>query len=163
MLFFVAIGLSVALAVLLKRKKSQDISLRSLSDKELLNKLETSSLDRRTKKLLEEELDERRRDKSDKLVKKSGATFFTCTVCGEVIKSKESKCSACDSPKPLCAVCQAPLEIDDLIVRLPCCQSYAHKEHIDNWISMKGHCPNCLQKIEEKDLAFIVFIDYSSA
>ena len=162
LLFFVAVGLTIAVVVLSRKRRESENQLHKLTDNELRSKLENKSLDKETKKLVEAELEERRRKNAETLVSREEATFFTCSVCGEVIKSKDSHCSACNSPKSLCAVCQAPLSPDDTIVRTPCCQSYAHKEHILNWISMKGFCPNCMQKITEVDLISIVFIDYSS-
>ena len=163
LLLFVALGLTVCVVVLhQKRKGESDNPLRTLTDNELRSKLENTSLDKKTKTLVESELDTRRRKNADSLVAKENATFFTCSTCGEVIKSKDTNCSACNSQRPLCAVCQATLSPDDTVVRTSCCQCYAHKEHIINWISMKGYCPNCLQKIKESDLASIVFIDYSS-
>ncbi len=162
-LLIVAIGLTALMVYYSKKNKPPSKSFEKLADAELEFKLKDKSLDKKTKAQIESEIDTRRRKKANLSLKKENAAFFTCSTCGEVIKSKAKSCSSCDSPRALCAICQAALSPDDTIVRTPCCQSYAHKEHILNWLSAKGYCPNCLQKIKENDLVSIIFIDYTSS
>ena len=162
-LLIVAIGLTALMVSYSKKNKAPSKLFKKLADAELEFKLNDKSLDKETKKLIESEIESRRREKATHSLRKENAAFFTCSTCGEVIKSKAKSCSACDSPRSLCAICQSELSPDDTMVRTPCCQSYAHKEHILNWLSAKGYCPNCLQKISESDLVSIIFIDYTSS
>ncbi|MHA1557185.1 MAG: RING finger protein [Candidatus Heimdallarchaeota archaeon] len=160
-LLIVAIGMTALMVYYSKKNKPPSKSFKKFADAELEFKLKDKSLDKETKTLIENEIDSRRRKKATLSLRKDNAAYFTCSTCGEVIKSKAKSCSACDSQRSLCAICQAALSPDDTIVRTPCCQSYAHKEHILNWLSAKGYCPNCLQKITESDLVSIIFIDYT--
>lgn len=162
-LLIVAIGLTVLMVTYSKKNKNTSNSFENFANAELDFKLKDKSLDNRTRVQIENEIDSRRRKKANRSLRKENAAFFTCSTCGEVLKSKAKSCSSCDSQRSLCAICQSALSPDDTIVRTPCCQSYAHKEHIVNWISAKGYCPNCLQKIRENDLVSIIFIDYTSS
>ncbi len=162
-LLIVAIGLTSLMVYYSKKTKIPSKSFENLADAELDFRLKDKSLDSKTKALIESEIESRRRKKATHSLRKENAAFFTCNTCGEVIKSKAKSCSACDSPRSLCAICQSELSPDDTIVRTLCCQSYAHKEHILNWLSAKGYCPNCLQQIKENDLVSIIFIDYISS
>jgi hypothetical protein len=77
--------------------------------------------------------------------------ILSCSSCGASLTISEENCSSCGSAKPVCVVCLSDLKADDEIVRLTCCSSYAHSEHIDNWISVKGHCPKCHKEIQDND------------
>ena len=61
----------------------------------------------------------------------------------------DENCSSCGSSKPVCVVCLSELKENDTIVKLICCSSYAHKEHFDNWVSVKGICPKCHKEIQD--------------
>ena len=73
--------------------------------------------------------------------------IFSCSSCGAIMTLSDENCPSCGSSKPVCVVCLSELNEDDIIVKLTCCSSYAHKDHIDNWVSVKGHCPKCLKEI----------------
>ncbi len=75
--------------------------------------------------------------------------ILSCTSCGALMTIVEENCPSCGSAKPVCIVCLSNLEGKDEIVKLTCCSSYAHKEHIENWISVKGYCPKCNKPIQE--------------
>ena len=92
---------------------------------------------------LVEELDETKEDEEITLTDK----LFTCNNCGANMTLLDVNCPSCGSSKPVCVVCLSELNKDDTIVKLTCCSSYAHKDHIDNWVSVKGHCPKCLKEI----------------
>lgn len=90
-----------------------------------------------------EQLDDTKEDEEITLTDK----IFTCSNCGTNISLSEENCPSCGSSKPVCVVCLSELNENDTIVKLTCCSSYAHKNHIDNWVSVKGHCPKCLKEI----------------
>jgi hypothetical protein len=73
--------------------------------------------------------------------------FFSCSSCGASMTFSDENCPSCGSAKPVCVVCLSELKGDEVIVKLTCCSSYAHKEHIDNWVSVKGYCPKCHKEI----------------
>ena len=75
--------------------------------------------------------------------------MFTCVNCGANITLSDENCSSCGSSKPVCVVCLSELKENDTIVKLTCCSSYAHKEHIDNWVLVKGICPKCHKEIQD--------------
>jgi hypothetical protein len=74
--------------------------------------------------------------------------ILSCSSCGSLITIQEENCPSCGSAKPVCIVCLSDLKGEEEIVKLSCCSSYAHKEHIDNWVSIKGHCPKCHREIQ---------------
>jgi hypothetical protein len=82
---------------------------------------------------------------------------FTCINCGEQIATRKGHCSACGTPRPVCVVCYSTFRRKDTIVKLPCCSNYAHKEHITNFIEIKGHCPKCHQEIKINALEEVHF------
>ncbi|NHJ05650.1 MAG: RING-H2 finger protein [Candidatus Heimdallarchaeota archaeon] len=82
---------------------------------------------------------------------------LTCNSCGELISSKNQNCSACNSKIPVCVICLSPLNISDEIVKTSCCQQYAHKEHIINWLNIKNTCPNCILELNKEDLILVHF------
>ena len=91
--------------------------------------------------------------KSEKKVKSrtSKQTNFTCSSCGELFPVNETHCSSCGSTKPVCIVCLSDLGIEQEVVKLNCCSEYSHKEHIINWLNVKGFCPKCEKEIEKND------------
>jgi len=82
---------------------------------------------------------------------------LTCNSCGELISSKIQKCSSCNSKIPVCVICLSALNIGDEIVKTSCCQQYAHKEHIINWLNIKNTYPNCKLELNKEDLILVHF------
>ncbi len=82
---------------------------------------------------------------------------FTCFNCGEIIIEKDGLCPSCGSPKPVCAVCFSELTRNDEVVKLSCCSLYAHKQHIFNYLEIKGQCPKCQQELSKEDLEEVHF------
>ena len=111
--------------------------------------------DRETKLASEKTIDEEESEIDpdvEFLTELKGKIVLTCTTCGEIIPSSNEVCSACGSQKPVCYICLSPLLANEDIVKVPCCQNYAHKEHIINWINVDGSCQKCKKKLKEKDL-----------
>lgn len=46
-----------------------------------------------------------------------------------------------------CLICKADFTEDDQILACPYCMYGSHKSHIEEWVKVKGNCPNCLEKI----------------
>lgn len=54
--------------------------------------------------------------------------------------------------KKKCMVCDLQLSSADEIVHCPHCGNLAHKDHLLEWLHVKGSCPICHQNIEENEL-----------
>jgi len=82
---------------------------------------------------------------------------FCCLNCGNFLEVTDDSCPACGTPLPVCIVCFTPFKKGDIIVQLPCCSNYAHKEHLLNFYEIKGYCPKCLEPFSLKDLIEMTF------
>jgi uncharacterized CHY-type Zn-finger protein len=50
--------------------------------------------------------------------------------------------------KPLfCMICKLPFKPQQEIARCPMCQSLFHRDHIFEWLKVKGKCPVCQQQL----------------
>ena len=68
-----------------------------------------------------------------------------CYQCNEIFSKFEEKCDTCGAPRPTCKVCLLDLKISEKkdVVKTPCCETYAHKDHMIAWLEESGKCPNC--------------------
>jgi uncharacterized membrane protein len=123
-LLFVAIALTIGTVFIRSKVKKEKIS--SVLEEESSEQIAESKID--------EEITETDR-------------IFSCSSCGAIMTLSDENCPSCGSSKPVCVVCLSELNENDTIVKLTCCSSYAHKDHIDNWVLVKGHCPKCLKEI----------------
>ncbi|MFX1532949.1 MAG: hypothetical protein ACFFDI_01800 [Promethearchaeota archaeon] len=55
-------------------------------------------------------------------------------------------------PENKCCVCQLPMEEGIAILRCPSCGITGHPGHFKEWLRTKALCPNCREKVLEKDL-----------
>jgi len=51
---------------------------------------------------------------------------------------------------PYCVICRRPVR--ENLITTPCCGIYAHARHLQEWLRMKGTCPLCRAKLQERDL-----------
>jgi hypothetical protein len=51
-----------------------------------------------------------------------------------------------------CVVCNLPTKEGEELVRCPCCGNLAHKNHMLEWLHIRGCCPVCGEKISESEL-----------
>jgi hypothetical protein len=50
--------------------------------------------------------------------------------------------------KPLfCMICKLPFKSQQKVVSCPMCQSLFHRDHIFEWLKVKGKCPVCKQQL----------------
>lgn len=83
---------------------------------------------------------------------KEGFTI-KCYTCGDNFNYTEEFCVRCGSPRPRCIICLLYLLPDDPnIVKTPCCNMYAHKNHLQEWLSTSSICPHCKERLTEDDL-----------
>ncbi|MCE7742933.1 MAG: hypothetical protein GOP50_10800 [Candidatus Heimdallarchaeota archaeon] len=72
-----------------------------------------------------------------------------CYNCDDPFDLSEEFCDKCDAPRPTCIVCLLDLNPSEKeqVLKLPCCGIYAHKEHINQWLSKNSKCPNCQENL----------------
>lgn len=46
-----------------------------------------------------------------------------------------------------CIVCQLPINENQLVLECPVCNLKAHRDHLLEWIKIKGFCPRCGHKL----------------
>lgn len=68
-----------------------------------------------------------------------------CYACGDIFETREEKCDKCSALRPTCCVCLLSLKPSEKeeVVQTPCCEVYAHREHILAWLEKNSTCPNC--------------------
>ncbi|MCK5158409.1 MAG: hypothetical protein KAR08_04590, partial [Candidatus Heimdallarchaeota archaeon] len=82
-----------------------------------------------------------------------------CFSCGEERTNINEVCPNCGIDTVLCSVCKLPISFGSEPLECYHCQNVAHKEHLLEWVKVKGTCPVCQQKLvadkliiaEEKD------------
>ncbi|MCE7741870.1 MAG: E3 ubiquitin protein ligase [Candidatus Heimdallarchaeota archaeon] len=80
-----------------------------------------------------------------KIIDASDADILLCYNCQDPFDPLEETCTNCGSARPRCIICFQDLkpEEEDDVVMLPCCEIYAHRDHIMTWLRKKSICPNC--------------------
>ncbi len=48
---------------------------------------------------------------------------------------------------PACAVCRLPIHAQEVYTTCPHCRAPAHTDHFEEWVKVKGMCPQCQSKI----------------
>ncbi len=84
-----------------------------------------------------------------KTIDSSETDVLLCYNCQDPFDPLEETCTNCGSARPRCIICfqdLKPQEDVDVVI-LPCCQIYAHKDHIMTWLEKKSICPNCHQSL----------------
>ena len=84
-------------------------------------------------------------ERISKSIDSSDAEILLCYSCQDPFDPLEEKCNKCGAPRPRCIICfqdLKPQEEED-VVQLPCCEIYAHRNHIMTWLKKKAVCPNC--------------------
>jgi len=68
-----------------------------------------------------------------------------CYQCDSVFESNEKICDQCNAHRPTCKVCLLDLKPSEknVVVKTPCCNTYAHKKHLVSWLEQNSKCPNC--------------------
>ena len=84
-----------------------------------------------------------------KAAKQEKVEALTCYNCEDPFDPLEEECDKCGSARPRCIVCfldLKPSEKQD-VVKLPCCEIYAHTNHIVSWLQQNPNCPNCHENL----------------
>ena len=77
----------------------------------------------------------------------SFAKYYTCFYCGQPIDKKDKNCSSCEKEVIYCSVCKLNINFADLVGQCTLCESKGHLSHLQEWLKIKGKCPNCLQEL----------------
>lgn len=84
-----------------------------------------------------------------KAAKEDKVEALACYNCEDPFDPLEEECDKCGSTRPRCIVCfldLKPSEKQD-VVKLPCCEIYAHTNHIISWLQQNPNCPNCHENL----------------
>ncbi len=79
-----------------------------------------------------------------------------CLFCKNKIEKTDDQglgvCSNCGKQSPHCEICKNPMTSDQPLLQAEACEHIYHEEHILEWLKIKGTCPVCKVKINEKTL-----------
>jgi hypothetical protein len=76
-----------------------------------------------------------------------------CFSCGEERTNVNEPCSNCEIDTVQCSVCKLPISFGSDYLECYHCQNVAHREHLLEWVKVKGTCPICQQKLTVDKLA----------
>ncbi|MHA1556192.1 MAG: hypothetical protein ACTSPM_04585, partial [Candidatus Heimdallarchaeota archaeon] len=78
--------------------------------------------------------------------------FYYCYYCNKSIKRDTSICPKCNKTIPFCIVCSLPITQKSIIGKCIHCEKVAHLAHLQEWMKVKGYCPNCSMHLREADV-----------
>ncbi|NHJ49803.1 MAG: hypothetical protein FK733_18570 [Asgard group archaeon] len=78
-----------------------------------------------------------------------------CFSCGEERTNVNEPCSNCGVETVQCSVCKLPISFGSDYLECSHCQNVAHREHLLEWVKVKGTCPICQQKLTVDDFTVV--------
>ena len=78
--------------------------------------------------------------------------LMDCPSCGEALYKIGSFCPYCGFKLEKCIVCNLIIGKDDEITKCPYCSGIAHRDHILEYIKVKGQCPICGKELKKYEL-----------
>ncbi len=75
-----------------------------------------------------------------------------CVFCGGIFPEELDICPECGEERVRCSVCQLNIVFGDDVVRCPHCGVLSHRDHLLEWIKIRGFCPNCRERLIESDI-----------
>jgi hypothetical protein len=75
-----------------------------------------------------------------------------CPECGATILAETTVCPHCDSPQPVCIVCNNSIIPLDSTLSCPHCRGRAHRIHFLEFLKVKGLCPRCNTDLDPHEL-----------
>jgi hypothetical protein len=75
-----------------------------------------------------------------------------CTSCEHPLVTDEHYCPYCGVKIPQCIICFLPIIKGEKYVNCPHCGSFAHRDHLIEWIKIKGSCPYCKERLSEFEI-----------
>nr|MDO8082912.1 DUF2341 domain-containing protein [Candidatus Freyarchaeota archaeon] len=77
---------------------------------------------------------------------------WCCMFCGTELTEDKKFCPSCGRARLKCPVCQIDIVLGDPLVKCPNCGTLGHKDHLLEWVKVKGYCPSCKKKLRETDI-----------
>ncbi|MFB0563938.1 MAG: RING finger protein [Candidatus Lokiarchaeia archaeon] len=75
-----------------------------------------------------------------------------CVFCGGNFPEELDICPECGEERVKCSVCQLKIIFGDNVIRCPHCGVLSHRDHILEWIKIRGFCPNCREILSENEI-----------
>ncbi len=75
-----------------------------------------------------------------------------CPECEATILAETTVCPHCDSPQPICLVCNGSIVPLDSTLSCPQCRGRAHRIHFLEYLKVKGVCPRCKADLDPHEL-----------
>jgi uncharacterized Zn-finger protein len=75
-----------------------------------------------------------------------------CLFCGSEITNDAETCPNCGKARAKCPVCWNDISPEDRFAKCPYCDTLYHRDHLLEWMKVKGFCPNCQNKLSRKDI-----------
>lgn len=72
---------------------------------------------------------------------------IACPSCGAALELYEFHCPSCGEDFPPCIICRRPIQ--ENLTKNPCCGTYAHTPHLQEWLRIRGTCPKCREPLQE--------------
>ena len=74
-----------------------------------------------------------------------------CYSCGKEKTDAKAACENCGIEAVVCSVCKLPISYGSETLQCHQCENIAHKEHLLEWIKVKGSCPVCQTSLKTGD------------
>jgi len=78
--------------------------------------------------------------------------MIRCFSCGTDKAFGEDICPNCGVENVQCSVCKLPISFGVETAECPHCENIAHREHLLEWIKVKGSCPVCQRHLKAADI-----------
>jgi predicted RNA-binding Zn-ribbon protein involved in translation (DUF1610 family) len=72
-----------------------------------------------------------------------------CPACGKALHWELDSCPFCGSKLEKCIVCNLIIGENDEITKCPYCSGLAHRDHMLEYIKVKGQCPSCGKELKQ--------------
>ncbi|MFB0559831.1 MAG: right-handed parallel beta-helix repeat-containing protein [Candidatus Lokiarchaeia archaeon] len=75
-----------------------------------------------------------------------------CVYCGCELSENAKFCPLCGKAIAICSVCNRDILSGEVFVECPYCHVPSHRDHLLEWIKVKGYCPNCKERLSRLDI-----------
>jgi hypothetical protein len=76
-----------------------------------------------------------------------------CLYCGSEIPKNAKVCPSCGAERVKCSVCNLDIITGEFFVKCPHCGALSHRDHLLEWVKIRGTCPNCKKKLSEIEIS----------
>ncbi|WXG41987.1 MAG: zinc-ribbon domain-containing protein [Candidatus Freyarchaeum deiterrae] len=75
-----------------------------------------------------------------------------CVYCGTQIHEGDRFCRVCGNVIMYCTLCKRYLFSWENVLECPNCGATCHRDHLLEWIKVKGCCPNCEKRLNQSEV-----------